>query len=207
MDEAEKFWRAEQHSQTANNLAALLYLAIAAGTSGRDELGTLLAAECRDFAVKMSLLGVRPTDHLISTFYSLPLDEMKSLSFAAWGAYAWLTSVIPLLLIVKALTISGIVAFTTQMSLVYHPLSFQFLEIQIGRDITGLRPHGRLIRYLYTWERRFIHSASFGSLSKKSMLYTTRRRKIRRQGNGYPSHMLRASIKDCLTGQIPCSRI
>jgi hypothetical protein len=69
----------------------MVYLALATGVSGRDEMGTVVAAECRGLAEKMGLLGVQPTDQLISTFHCLPLDEMKSLAFAAWGAYAWLT--------------------------------------------------------------------------------------------------------------------
>jgi hypothetical protein len=71
----------------------MTYLALAAGASGRDELGKSLAAECRGIAEKMGLMGVQPTDQLISTFNSLPPNEMKSMAFAAWGTYAWLSSV------------------------------------------------------------------------------------------------------------------
>lgn len=91
MDEAEKLWHAERRSQTPNHLSAMTYLSIATSISGKDELGTSLAAACLELAQKMSLLGVRPTAQPISTFHGLPPDKMKRLAFAAWGTYAWLT--------------------------------------------------------------------------------------------------------------------
>jgi hypothetical protein len=91
MDEAERFLHAERRSQTSNNVSALSYLAIATGICGKDELGSLLAAEVQDLAQKMGLLGVPATTQLISRFHCLPPEKMKSLACAAWGTYAWLT--------------------------------------------------------------------------------------------------------------------
>ena len=92
--EAKQYWPAEKRSLTVNNFAALSYLAIAAGASGEDDLGISLAMECRTLAATMNLFGVEPTDDLISDFQCLPPDQIKSLSFAAWGAFAWLTLVV-----------------------------------------------------------------------------------------------------------------
>lgn len=77
-----------------NNFAALSYLAIAAGASGEDELGISLAVQCRTLAATMNLFGVEPTGELISGLQCLPPNQIKSLSFAAWGAYAWVTLVV-----------------------------------------------------------------------------------------------------------------
>ena len=172
MDEAEKYWRAEQWMRTSNNLAALSYLAIANGISGRDKLGISLATECRELAEKMGYLGVRPTDQMVSTFHCLPLDEMKSSAFAAWGTYAWLTSVVATFPENLILTITVTAASTTQPSQLNHHLSSQFPEIPIGRQIIILSSSGRPIHYLSTWDRPFKRSASSGSLSKRSIRYT-----------------------------------
>jgi hypothetical protein len=91
MDEAQNLRRSEQRSQTCTHLAALSYLALAAGASGSDELGIFLAAECYALAKELKLLGVPPSNELASKFHSLPLNEFKSYAFAAWGLYAWLT--------------------------------------------------------------------------------------------------------------------
>ncbi|EJP69166.1 nitrate assimilation regulatory protein nirA [Beauveria bassiana ARSEF 2860] len=91
LDEAQRLCRSEQRSQTTNHLAALTYLALSTGASGRDEIGSSIAIECRQLAEKMNLMGVKPTKELVSQLHSLPLKEMKSSAFAAWGAYAWLT--------------------------------------------------------------------------------------------------------------------
>lgn len=93
MEEAQKLLRSERRSQTSEHLAALTYLALAAGCSGSDELGVSLAAECHALAKRLKLLGVRPSDDLALEFHSLPLNELKSWAAVAWGAYAWLTSV------------------------------------------------------------------------------------------------------------------
>ncbi|KAM3465603.1 hypothetical protein MY5147_004790 [Beauveria neobassiana] len=91
LDEAQRLCRSEQRSQTTNHLAALTYLALSTGASGREEIGSSIAIECRQLAEKMNLMGVKPTKELVSQLHSLPLKEMKSSAFAAWGAYAWLT--------------------------------------------------------------------------------------------------------------------
>ncbi|KAK0387840.1 hypothetical protein NLU13_4085 [Sarocladium strictum] len=91
MEEAQKLLRSERRSQTSDHLAALTYLALAAGCSGSDELGVSLAAECHALAKRLKLLGVRPSDDLALEFHSLPLNDLKSWAAAAWGAYAWLT--------------------------------------------------------------------------------------------------------------------
>ncbi|KAJ4111465.1 hypothetical protein NW768_011819 [Fusarium equiseti] len=90
IDEAQRLWQAEQPSQTPNQVAGLVYLALATGISGRDELGIFYAAECRKLAEVMNLFGVQPTETLVSTFHCLSPDKIKSLAFAAWGAFAWL---------------------------------------------------------------------------------------------------------------------
>jgi hypothetical protein len=97
MDEAERLWRVEQRSHTSNNFSALSYLAIATGISGKDELGISISIKLRDLAQKMGLFGVEPTDQLASRFHYLAPEKIKSLAFAAWGAYAWLTSVVAVL--------------------------------------------------------------------------------------------------------------
>jgi hypothetical protein len=94
MDEAERLWRVEQRSHTANTLSALSYLAIATGISGKDELGISISIKLRDLAQKMGLFGVEPTDQLASRFHYLAPEKIKSWASAAWGAYAWLTSVV-----------------------------------------------------------------------------------------------------------------
>jgi hypothetical protein len=91
MEEAEKLWRTEQRSLTSNTLSALLCLAIAAGISGNDQMGTSLAARVRDIARKMGLFGVQPTDDLALKFHRLSPDKIRNQAFAAWGAYAFLT--------------------------------------------------------------------------------------------------------------------
>ncbi|KAJ8109113.1 hypothetical protein OPT61_g7694 [Boeremia exigua] len=91
MDEAEKLWRAEQHSRITNNLAALSYLAIATGISGKDELGHLFAVEVRNLAQNMGVFGICPTDELVLKYHGLSPDKIKSLASASWGAYTWLT--------------------------------------------------------------------------------------------------------------------
>jgi hypothetical protein len=91
MGEAERLWRTEQRSHTTNTLSALSYLAIATGISGSDELGTSLATKLRDLAQKLGMLGVQPTHQLALSFHYLSSDKIKSLAFAAWGAYAWLS--------------------------------------------------------------------------------------------------------------------
>ncbi|KAJ6782477.1 hypothetical protein PWT90_07883 [Aphanocladium album] len=91
LDEAQKMRHLEQSSQTINYLAAMAYLAIATGVNGEEELGASFAAECRQIAKKMNLIEVKATEELASTFHSLPLAELKSSAFAAWGTYAWLT--------------------------------------------------------------------------------------------------------------------
>ncbi|TWU71435.1 hypothetical protein ED733_002481 [Metarhizium rileyi] len=93
--EAQKLWRSEQRSKTPIHLAAMVYLSLASGVSGRDELAGLLAADCRGLAEKVSLFGVAPTEQSSSTFFCLPPDHIKSWAFAAWGAYAWLTIYYP----------------------------------------------------------------------------------------------------------------
>lgn len=128
IDEAERFLKAEQRSQTSTHFAALSYLALATGASGRDERGIVLAAEVRNLAKRMNLFGVQPSDHLMSGFHNLPPDQIKSLAFAAWGAYAWLTSVAAILTSCLALTITAIVVSTTQVKQSSPPFS-QFLEI------------------------------------------------------------------------------
>jgi hypothetical protein len=82
-----------------NYFAAITYLAIATGTCGEDGLAISIAAECRTLAASMNLFGVRPTDDTISRFHCFPPDKIKSLSFAAWGAYALLTLVVTILYI------------------------------------------------------------------------------------------------------------
>jgi hypothetical protein len=95
MEEANKLWRTEQRSHTSNNLAALTYLAIASGISGNDQQGSSLVVKVNVLAHKLELLGVEPTDQLASRFHCLPPDKIKNMAFAAWGTYAWLTSVVP----------------------------------------------------------------------------------------------------------------
>jgi hypothetical protein len=133
MDEAEKLWRTEHRSHTSNNLSALSYLAIATGISGKDELGSFLAAKLRDLAQKMGLLGVQPTDELVSRFHCLPSDKIKSLAFAAWGAYAWLTSVVAIFIQDLGLIITVTVVSTTQGSQFRTRPVSRFLEISIDR--------------------------------------------------------------------------
>jgi hypothetical protein len=94
MDEAEKLCRVEQRSHTSNTLSALSYLTIAAGVSGKDELGISLSKKIRALAQKMGLFGVEPTDQLASRFHCLPPEKIKSLASAAWGAYGYLTLVV-----------------------------------------------------------------------------------------------------------------
>jgi hypothetical protein len=94
MDEAEKLCRVEQRSHTSNTLSALSYLTIAAGVSGKDELGISLSKKIRALAQKMGLFGVEPTDQLASRFHCLPQEKIKSLASAAWGAYGYLTLVV-----------------------------------------------------------------------------------------------------------------
>jgi hypothetical protein len=94
MDEAEKLCRVEQRSHTSNTLSALSYLTIAAGVSGKDELGISLSKKIRALAQKMGLFGVEPTDQLASRFHCLPPEKIKSLACAAWGVYGYLTLVV-----------------------------------------------------------------------------------------------------------------
>jgi hypothetical protein len=116
MDEAEKLCRVEQRSHTSNTLSALSYLAIAAGVSGKDELGISLSKKIRDVAQKMGLFGVEPTDQLASRFHYLPPDKIKILASAAWGAYGYLTFVSLSLRGSIGLIITGTVGSTTQPS-------------------------------------------------------------------------------------------
>lgn len=78
MSEAQNLLRSEQRSQSSNHLAALAYLALAAGASGSDELGISLAAECYALGKRLKLFGVRPTNEKASEFHCLPPDEIKS---------------------------------------------------------------------------------------------------------------------------------
>ncbi len=135
MDEAKKLWCTEQRSHTSNNLSALSYLAIATGVSGKLESGTSYSGRLQDLAQEMGVFGVLPTNQLVSTFHSLSADKIKSLAFATWGAYAWLTLVVLAVVESLRLTVTVTVVFTTQRSQSHLQQYFPFLEILTERHI------------------------------------------------------------------------
>ncbi|KAK2031992.1 hypothetical protein LX32DRAFT_237142 [Colletotrichum zoysiae] len=89
--EAKILWTAERSHDNALNLAAMCYLAMAAGMSGHEDMAFALLKDIRAMATRMNLFGVQPTDELLGVFHQLPLEKFKAMATAAWGTYGWLT--------------------------------------------------------------------------------------------------------------------
>ncbi|KAK2006708.1 hypothetical protein LZ32DRAFT_79142 [Colletotrichum eremochloae] len=89
--EAKVLWNAERSHDSALNLAAMCYLAMASGMSGHEDLASALLKDIRAMATRMNLFGAQPTDELLQVFYQLPLEKFKAMAAAAWGTYGWLT--------------------------------------------------------------------------------------------------------------------
>ncbi|KAK2040168.1 hypothetical protein LZ31DRAFT_558122 [Colletotrichum somersetense] len=89
--EGKLLWTVERSHDNALNLAAMCYLAMAAGISGHEDLAFALLKDIRAMATRMDLFGVWPTDELLRVFHQLPLEKFKAMATAAWGTYGWLT--------------------------------------------------------------------------------------------------------------------
>jgi hypothetical protein len=90
MAEAERFWKVERLSGSVTNLAALSTLCIAAMMHGKDEFSLRLLDDSRSMAERMRLLNVVHTPDLIDEFQSLSPNDLRALSYVAWGTYSWL---------------------------------------------------------------------------------------------------------------------
>jgi hypothetical protein len=84
-------WHAERSNDDPITLAAMCYLAMAAGMSGREDLGVLLLGDIRAMAPRMNLFGARPSNEVLKTYHQLLPEQLKAIAAAAWGAYGWLT--------------------------------------------------------------------------------------------------------------------
>lgn len=90
MAEAERFWKVERLSSSVTSLAAVSTLCIAAIMHGKDGFSLRLLEDSLAMAERMRLLNVVHTPDLIDEFQSLSPNDLRALSYAAWGTYSWL---------------------------------------------------------------------------------------------------------------------
>ncbi|KAM0242114.1 hypothetical protein ACHAP5_007351 [Fusarium lateritium] len=89
--DAEHLWQLEGKTDSPCNLAALCYLAMATGMSGREEVTIPVLTESRAMGARMGMFGVQPSEELIEYFHRFPGGKLRAHAAAAWGAYNWLT--------------------------------------------------------------------------------------------------------------------
>lgn len=91
MQDAERLLQEEEDDNSTLKLASRCYLAMAALVNGNESLARRLSLEAHGMAIGMNLFDVPQTDALIANFASLSLEKMREFSYAAWGAYSWLS--------------------------------------------------------------------------------------------------------------------
>ncbi|KAM0290474.1 hypothetical protein ACHAO9_004831 [Fusarium lateritium] len=89
--DAERLWQLEGKTDSPCNLAALCYLAMATGMSGREAVTIPVLTESRAMGARMGMFGVEPSEELIEYFHRFPGGKLRAHAAAAWGAYNWLT--------------------------------------------------------------------------------------------------------------------
>lgn len=68
----------------------MMVFAYACTMSGKESLAFTLLREVRDMAFRLRMFGTPPSDQLVDDFRQLTVQNLRSMSHVAWGAYNWL---------------------------------------------------------------------------------------------------------------------
>jgi hypothetical protein len=91
--EVELLWIASGSDEPYNTLAAINVFSLVARVDGRDKLGQQLLKASRLMGEELHLFGKPVTRDMLEEWKKKPSEEIRAISYAAWGAYNWLRQV------------------------------------------------------------------------------------------------------------------